>query len=409
MASLPGVTTIINDRFYALTRTNIPTGSRVLAIGTRDTDDGTEDVPDLAPYVATSEKDVIAAFGEGSQLHKAYVELLSGGAPQVILIPLPSDTTFTNNTAAIASASYTGEDLWDDLWNEVETAQPDIVVPWGRGGGPTDWESPATPGNDTIGFYANNSTTLANSWIKKVADKVSAISGRSNPCFAVLGVAPFTTSETMTTANVITHLNLSNLIDREDDLFETGMYVSVVATELRPLGYPAEWGWSNGACYYAGAISKLDPQSSPTGKAISRVERLRYSPGRTVQSDLIDLGVVPVGVDFQRNPMWVDSMTFTKTGSDFRRLTTLRIAFDAIQVVRQASRQFIGEASSLLSRNSMETAITAGLRNMQISGALLASDFTLTFIGVENKARVDLILTPAFEMREIEISVSVQL
>jgi hypothetical protein len=57
----------------------------------------------------------------------------------------------------------------------------------------------------------------------------------------------------------------------------------------------------------------------------------------------------------------------------------------------------------------METAITSGLRGMQIVGALLGSDFTVSYIPNENKAVVDLILTPAFELKEIEVRVAISL
>jgi hypothetical protein len=57
----------------------------------------------------------------------------------------------------------------------------------------------------------------------------------------------------------------------------------------------------------------------------------------------------------------------------------------------------------------METAITSGLRGMQIVGALLGSDFTVSYIPNENKAIVDLILTPAFELKEIEVRVAISL
>ena len=57
----------------------------------------------------------------------------------------------------------------------------------------------------------------------------------------------------------------------------------------------------------------------------------------------------------------------------------------------------------------METAITSGLRGMQIVGALLGSDFTVSYIPNENKAVVDLILTPAFELKTIEVQVAINL
>jgi hypothetical protein len=57
----------------------------------------------------------------------------------------------------------------------------------------------------------------------------------------------------------------------------------------------------------------------------------------------------------------------------------------------------------------METAITSALRGMQQVGALLDSDFTVSYFPAENKAFVDLVLTPAFEIQNIEVQVAVTL
>ena len=409
--SLPGVNTQIKDRFYSLSRVNIPTGPRVLAIGTRDTDNGTEGVADLDPYQASSEESVIDAFGEGSQLHRAYLELVSGGASRITLVALPSDTVFNHNSGSISSADYDGDnpdgDLFDDLFAAVEAGQPDIVVPWGRGGHPSLYEDDAaTVTNAELGFHADNAAGSA-SWAVQIGEKMADITANSTPVFAVLGVKPYQGStEGLTPGQIATHVGLTNLEDREN---VTVPYVAVVVGEIKPLGYPDEFGYSNAASFYAAAVAQRASQSAPTGKTIFRVEKLRYDLTRTQQSALSDKGVVPVATDYNNNPIWVDATMFCKATSDYRRLSTLRIVFDAVQLVRQVASPYIGEASSMSARNSLETAITSGLRGMQIAGALNASDFTVTYVGSENKAIIDLVLTPAFELRNIEVRVSVQL
>jgi hypothetical protein len=57
----------------------------------------------------------------------------------------------------------------------------------------------------------------------------------------------------------------------------------------------------------------------------------------------------------------------------------------------------------------METSITASLRGMQQLGAILDSDFNIRYIAEENKALIDLVITPAFELRNIEVQMSVEL
>jgi hypothetical protein len=124
---------------------------------------------------------------------------------------------------------------------------------------------------------------------------------------------------------------------------------------------------------------------------------------------MVDKGVVPVALNYSNIPVWIDAQTFAGEGSDYRRLTTLRIVFDAVSVVRQVAQSFIGEAATIETRNALESAITKGLMGMQQLGALLASDFTVTYDSANNSATIDLVLTPAFELRSIEVTVAVDL
>lgn len=420
--SLPGVNTVIKDRFIALSRTDIPLGPRVGIIGMRDTDDGSGGVANLDPYTALNEDDVITAFGDGSHLHRGYLEAMAGGATRVTLIALPSDTTYNHTTATISSTTYTAlvgsNTLFDDAFAAAEAARVDIVVPWGRGSGPTEFESPATPGNDAeLGFYADNSGNPANSWAAKIAQKCYDITANSYPCFAVLGISPYIGTATadggMTPAAANTHLQLANIVDHETtSLKSIGPYVSVVATEMAPLGYnnsEHEWGYSNGAAIYAGYICGLDSWSAPTGKLIFNVDKIRYNPTNVQQQSLIDAGVVPVALNMNRQPTWVDARTFATDTSDYVRLTTLRIVFDTVQMVKGVAQQFIGEASNTQTKNALDTAITSGLRAMMVAGALQDSDFNIVYDPTQYKAIVDVVLRPAFELRNIEVRVSINL
>ena len=115
-----------------------------------------------------------------------------------------------------------------------------------------------------------------------------------------------------------------------------------------------------------------------------------------------------MALDFNRVPTWVDAQTFGRATSDYTRLSNLRIVYDAILMVRQVAQKFIGEGSTIENRNALDAAITSGLRGMQQLGAILASDFTVTYIANENTAEVNLVLRPAFELRIIEVTVSIQ-
>jgi len=427
--TLPGVNTIIKDRFYAVSRIDVPRGPKVVILGRRTTVNGTVDssgraIYDLDVYNVSSEQELGTVFGVQSDLVRGYLEVLAGGATRVSVVALPADTTFNHTAGTISSATYTadgGTDLWGDAWSAIESAEADIVVPWGRGSNSTDWDdyaTPATPGTTEFGFYADNSATVANSWAFLVATEVEAITQNAQPLFAVMGIQPWVgqsdTSGGMTPANVASHVGgaISGLVDKNGaSMGSLGSYLSIVATEIKPLGYEDNysWGWSNGAGMYAGYITQLDSWSAPTAKRIFNVASLRYLPTRTQQLNISDLGLVPVALNFQREAVWVDATTFANDLSQYKRLTTVRIVNDAIQLVRNIAQNFIGEAATLEIRNALETGITNGLMGMQRLGALMSSDFTVTYFPADSKAVVDLVLTPAFELRNIEVQVSLNL
>lgn len=424
--ALPGVKTVIKDRFYSISRQDIPVGPRICLIARRGAavvGDNSSRVKDLDVVQATTEQDVIDAFGQNSDVHRGFLELIAGGAERIFIVPLPSDSVFNHSTGSITSSSNSGVNVFDAAFAAAEAAQPDIIVPWGRGGHPDDWQSPATPGDDAeYGFHANNVTSTS-SWAYKVALKVKDICENSHSCFAVMGVKPYNPgtgniTEVMTPAEVATHLNtratsgsvLNTLISRDStDMQEVGRHVVVVAAELKPVNYPTTWGYANGATTLAAAVSRMASFTSPVNKTAYNVAAMRYNPTRTQQERLSNDGVNSVALNFNKIPTFVEGLTLAGSSSDYTRVSTMRIVNEAALLVRQVCQKFVGEASTLQTRNSMETAITSALRGMQQIGALLDSDFTVSYVPAENKAVVDLVLTPAFELKNIQVQVAINL
>lgn len=407
--ALPGVRTTILDRFYTQARTDLPGGPLIAVIGKRNNATSATS-PDFIPYLATSEQDVITQFGEDSQLHRAYYELSTGGASRCAFIPLPSNTTFNHSNGTIASASYATLNIFDEAFSAVEAIRADIVVPWGRGGDSTDWDDyatpVATPGNNSSDyFYADNSSNSLNSWAKKVADKCSEITYNSYPIIGVIGVAPLVGPENPTPTQLNTGVNLTNLVSRE--VFTTGEYLSIVATEVHPISAPDSWGWSNGACLYAALIARLSSWSATSNKPMYNIDKLRYNVTRTQAETLSGKGVVAGMLDFSRIPKWVDGATFAKSTSDFVRLTTIRIVYDAVKLVKSVAQNYVGEGMSIQMQNAFHTQISSSLQSMTKLGAINQSDFRVQYSPAENKAFVDLAIVPAFELREVIIQVSV--
>jgi len=425
--AIPGVKTIIKDRFYSISRQDLPVGPRVVAIARRSNANGSGNVPDLDVVQVTNEQDVITAFGDDSDCHRAYAELVAAGAERIYIVPLPSNTVFVAGSSTTnADITSGGSSIFDAAFEAAESALPDVIVPWGRGGHPTHWAA-SSPSNDGIyGFFADDTTTVDKSMSTRVARKCREISENTHPCIAVMGVKPHTgTSEVMTPSVVNTHLGLTNLANREADisepttdssgnityvrLAEAGRHVLVVASEIIPVGYKEEWGYANGAASLAGTISRLASYTSPSNKVLYNITTMRYNPTRALQSVLSGKGVNTVVLNFNRVPIFGEGLTFASGTSDYTRISTVRVINECSLLVRQVCQKFIGEASTIQVRNSMETAVTSALRGMMQLGALLDADFTVSYVANENKAIIDLVVTPAFELKSIEVRLSVNL
>jgi hypothetical protein len=422
--AIPGVTTLIRDRFYSVSRQDAPVGPRIVVIAKRDTADGTGGISDLDVVRVSNELDAITAFGSGSDAHRAFLELVTAGAERIFIVPLPSDTIFQHSACTVTSATFGGS-VFDAAFVAAESAIPDMIIPWGRGAESNDWNAnAATPSDDReYGFHADNNLAYDSNWAYKVGVAVKSISENTNPCIAVMGVKPFLasnvvngagTAERMTPSQVATKLALAGLPNRDsgDAWKAVGPYVTIVATEIKPVNYKSgttDFGYSNGAAFLAASLSRLPSYSSVVNKPLYNVEALRYAPTRTQQQALSTKGVNTVVLNFNKVAVFGEGLTFGQTTSDYTRLSTKRIVDEASLVIRQVCQKFIGEPSNIQVRNAMETAITSGLRGMQLMGALLGSDFTVSYVPNQNKAIVDLILTPAFELKTIEVQVAINL
>ena len=431
---LPGITTVLQDSFSTISRTNVPRGPSIVVIGTRNTPDGTNGVPSLEAFLFQKESDVIASFGYGSALHRGYLEVVAGGGVRVSLVALPFGTL---DSGLLDTSSG---NIFDAAFDATIPAQPDIIVPWGRGGHPSEWTSTsATPDYPQAspnivpqqGFQADNSVNPTNSLAVRVAQKVAHLTSEANPCFAVMGltsVGPniggvgLSATETVSAANLNTYLNYTNLVPAGSVSYaECGPYLSVVGTEARPVTYPTDdpvnypiqtgssFGYSNGAGLYAGFVSTLAAYNAPTGKTPFNISSVRWLPTLTQQNNMSNAQIVPLGTNYTNAPVWVDAPTFAAPTSDYARLTTLRIIFDAVQLVRAAAQPFVGQGATLANRTAFDTAVSSALRSMTLAGALVSSDYNITYQSASNSAEVDLVLTPAFEIRNITISVSINL
>ena len=158
-------------------------------------------------------------------------------------------------------------------------------------------------------------------------------------------------------------------------------------------------------------ISSLAPHNAPTNKSIPNSLRTRYDLSNAQLEALSAMRFVTMRKKRGRNPVICDAMTAAPAGSDFARLTTSRITFAAMDVVRRVCDPFIGQPNSQGKRNAMESSITKGLQGLVDIGALRKYAFTVTSSAQQQVLgiiEIDLILVPIFEIRKIRTTVKLR-
>jgi hypothetical protein len=195
--------------------------------------------------------------------------------------------------------------------------------------------------------------------------------------------------------------------DANEKLVDNGKYLSVLSAQPLFSNAVSPSYTSSAAAVYAGMISDLPVESAPTNKVISSV-------GLTFNLNIskVDILAGQRYVHFHSKPKGVvvaDAPTASRPGSDYTRLTTNRIVKAAVDAVRLVSDPFLGEGLSGAKMSALDTAQEQVLTKLQKGGVLKRYSKVLSATpeqAVLGQASVELTLVPAFELRQITVTVS---
>lgn len=214
--------------------------------------------------------------------------------------------------------------------------------------------------------------------------------------------------------------SLANVKRRVDELSklenEYSGYVSVIACPEFGYNLPGKstLTYLSGAVSYAAFVSTLRAESAPTNKPIPGVAAIYYNLSLRQLNSLT--GKKFVSFRLKNNRIVVtDGVTTApdyhidgvKRSSDYARLSTLRITQAATQLVREICEPYIGEPNQMPHYNSMNASVKGGLEAMKTQGALMDYRFSIVRRGSSlSEAIVTLEIVPAFELRRIQVNVS---
>jgi hypothetical protein len=204
------------------------------------------------------------------------------------------------------------------------------------------------------------------------------------------------------------HVDGVELVDANDAIVDIGKYLDVVSAyplltnPARTQQYSA-----TGAASYAGLRSRLRPASAATNKVVPNVQ----VPFRLAQSK-VDLLAGARYVHLHEKPKGIvvsDAPTAARPDSDYTRRSTMDIVKAVIDVVRAVGEPFLGEGITSSQLAALETAISTALGDLAEAGVLNRFDLSVTsstLQRIEGRADVNLVLVPAFELRQINVTVA---
>jgi hypothetical protein len=200
----------------------------------------------------------------------------------------------------------------------------------------------------------------------------------------------------------------TELTDDNDHLVDIGKYISVVATypilanQSRTTSYMA-----TGAATYGGFYSGLPPSSAPTNKILKSVS-MPFRVG-TAKLDLL-AGLRYVTFHSKTKGIVVsDAPTAARTDSDYRRLSTVRIVKACIDDIREVGEPFLGEGITGAKLAALETAVESKMKERVKNQDLQRYEARVSATPaqrVQGQAFIELKLVPAFELREITVTVA---
>ena len=235
-----------------------------------------------------------------------------------------------------------------------------------------------------------------------------------NETYGIMAVSQAASSKLADVATWVLNLTEVNTSDktRAANVMATANYKHVSVVAFEPVVANGAFNIpyiTTGEAIYAGLVCKLPITSAPTNKSLgSQVLTCRFKLSPRQLDALTAARYVTTTLTPENEWKITDGVTAAAATSDYTRLSTIRIVFAAMDVVRSSGRPFIGELFHAAKRAALDTAIQKGLMAMQEEGALVKFNFKIEQTAAERAlgiARVNLTLWPEFELRRIEVTI----
>lgn len=227
------------------------------------------------------------------------------------------------------------------------------------------------------------------SWQAYDSDGVAAVDSRSIKVDAGAYISVFTAPVAATSSTLVSNLATSLTATPSVTVYNTG-----------------------GEAGYAGLVNSLAPQSSTTNKLVSGLRSVKLLSARQA-NDLSGMRHVTM---YSRSKGFVvgagNTGAYKVTNyirSDYVNLTTVRIVHAVVDTIRAIAEKYLGEPNNAPQLNALDNEVDQVLNTFKGSGALNSADYSISstpdqrVLGI---VEINLTLVPAFEIRTINLTVS---
>lgn len=176
----------------------------------------------------------------------------------------------------------------------------------------------------------------------------------------------------------------NDIVDTEGNKMDLGWYTSVVVGP-DPVIVSDTLGtyYGSPALAYAALNAGLKPESAPTNKALPGVKGMKYKFSNKQMNELVGNRMVVFKLKNEgtatasSTPYVVDGCTAGAPGSDYARLSTVKVVTDVVDQIREVADPFLGEPNTVEQRNALSALISKRLSYLMEQGEILHYEFEI--------------------------------
>ena len=210
----------------------------------------------------------------------------------------------------------------------------------------------------------------------------------------------------------------NDIVDKDGNKMDLGWYTSVVVGP-EPVIVSDILGtyYGSPAIAYAALNASLKPESAPTNKALPGVKGMKYKFSNKQMNDLVGNRMVVFKLKNEgvatasSTPYVVDGCTAGAPGSDYARLSTVKVVTDVVDQIREVADPFIGEPNTVEQRNALSALISKRLGYLMEQGEILHYEFEINATiqqMVLGECSIALTLVCPMELRKITTVVALR-